>query len=123
VAAIIEKPRDERFLNNALNALNGLRAVGGINIDPVIVTGGKIETQCTYSEYGNASGEFKGIDELMRALDIVETQSLESLRSVAAEIAELDSNSYSQPLLFPIDISELEGVDVFPTCTDQNLGK
>ena len=73
VAAIIEKPRDERFLNNVLNALNGLRAVGGINIDPVIVTGGKIETVCTYSEYGNASGEFKGIDELMQALDIVET--------------------------------------------------
>jgi hypothetical protein len=73
VAAIIEKPKDERFLNNVLNALNGLRSVGGINIDPVIVTGGHIETKCTYSEYGNASGEFQGIDELLNALDIVET--------------------------------------------------
>lgn len=73
VAAIIEKPKDERFLNNVLNALNGLRSVGGINIAPVIVTGGQIETKCTYSEYGNASGEFQGIDELLNALDIVET--------------------------------------------------
>ncbi|MGH7999442.1 MAG: DUF3326 domain-containing protein [Brasilonema sp.] len=79
VAAIIEKPRDERFLNNVLNALNGLRSVAGINIDPIIVTGGHIETQCTYSEYGNASGEFKGIDELMRALDIVETSAADAV--------------------------------------------
>jgi hypothetical protein len=72
VAAIIEKPRDERFLNNILNALNGLRTVKGVNIDPVIVTSSPIETKCTYSEYGNASGQFnEGIDELMRALDIV----------------------------------------------------
>lgn len=75
IAAIIEKPRDEKFLNNVLNAINGLRAVGGINVDPVIITSRHIETQCTYSEYGNASGEFQGIDELMRALDIVETSS------------------------------------------------
>ncbi|MGB3514408.1 MAG: DUF3326 domain-containing protein [Microcoleaceae cyanobacterium] len=72
IAAIIEKPKDERFLNNVINALNGLRAVGGINIDPVVVTGGPVETACTYSQYGNASGEFKGMDELMKALDVVE---------------------------------------------------
>ncbi|MEO0843012.1 MAG: DUF3326 domain-containing protein [Cyanobacteria bacterium J06632_19] len=75
IAAIIEKPKDERFLNNVLNALNGLRAVGGINIDPVIVTGGAVETKCTYSQYGNASGELSGIDELMKALDRVENSS------------------------------------------------
>ena len=71
IAAIIEKPKDERFLNNVLNALNGLRAVGGVNIDPVVVTGGAIETACTYSQYGNASGEFKGMEELIKALDVV----------------------------------------------------
>lgn len=79
VAAIIEKPRDERFLNNVLNALNGLRTVAGVEIDPVIVTGGKIETRCTYSQYGNASGEFQGIDELMRALDVVESRGASSV--------------------------------------------
>lgn len=72
IAAIIEKPKDERFLNNVLNALNGLRAVGGINIDPVVVTSGPIETACTYSKFGNASGEFRGMDELMHALDVVD---------------------------------------------------
>lgn len=71
IAAIIEKPKDERFLNNVLNALNGLRVVGGVNIDPVVVTGGAVETACTYSQYGNASGEFKGMEELMKALDVV----------------------------------------------------
>ncbi|NET13561.1 DUF3326 domain-containing protein [Okeania sp. SIO1H2] len=76
IAAIIEKPRDERFLNNVINALNGLRAVGGINIDPVVVTGGSVETTCTYSQYGNASGEFKGMDELIKALDVVENSAV-----------------------------------------------
>ncbi len=79
IAAIIEKPKDERFLNNVLNALNGLRAVGGINIDPVIVTGGAVETKCTYSPYGNASGELSGIDELMKALDVVEKSTASSV--------------------------------------------
>lgn len=75
IAAIIERPKDERFLNNVLNALNGLRTVGGVNIDPVVVTGGQVETKCTYSEHGNASGEFKGMEELTKALDVVEKSS------------------------------------------------
>ncbi|MCH4903187.1 DUF3326 domain-containing protein [Cylindrospermopsis raciborskii CHAB3438] len=83
IAAIIEKPRDERFLNNVLNALNGLRAVGGINIDPVIVTGGAIETKCTYSQYGNASGEFKGIEELIKALDVIENSSARAVALIS----------------------------------------
>lgn len=83
IAAIIEKPTDERFLNNVLNALNGLRAVGGINIDPVIVTGGAIETKCTYSQYGNASGEFKGIEELIKALDVIENSSARAVALVS----------------------------------------
>lgn len=82
IAAIIEKPQDERFLNNVLNAINGLRAVGGINIDPVVVTGGAIETECTYSPYGNASGEFKGLEELMKALDVVENSSARAVALV-----------------------------------------
>ncbi|MEA5616808.1 DUF3326 domain-containing protein [Cronbergia sp. UHCC 0137] len=70
IGVIIEKTQ-EKFLNNILNALNALRTVGGINIDPVVVTGGQVSTKCTYSSYGHASGEFEGIDELMKALDIV----------------------------------------------------
>ncbi|MEA5554197.1 DUF3326 domain-containing protein [Anabaena cylindrica UHCC 0172] len=70
IGVIIEKTQ-EKFLNNILNALNALRTVGGINIDPVVVTGGQVSTKCTYSPYGHASGEFEGIDELMKALDIV----------------------------------------------------
>jgi hypothetical protein len=82
IAVIIEKPKDEKFLNNVINALNGLRAVAGINIDPVVVTGGSIETECTYSRYGNASGEFKGLEELIKALDVVENSSANAVALV-----------------------------------------
>ncbi|WP_375500141.1 DUF3326 domain-containing protein [uncultured Nostoc sp.] len=82
IAVIIEKPQDDKFLNNVLNALNSLRAVGGINVDPVVVTGGRIETKCTYSSYGNALGEFKGLDELMKALDVVESSSARAVALV-----------------------------------------
>jgi hypothetical protein len=70
IGVIIEKT-EEKLLNNILNALNALRSVGGINIDPVVVTGGQVRTECTFSPYGHASGKYEGIDELMRALDIV----------------------------------------------------
>ncbi|MFB2924333.1 MULTISPECIES: DUF3326 domain-containing protein [Aerosakkonema] len=73
IGVIIENHENELIINNVLNALNALRSVGGINIDPVIISGGRIETECTYSSYGHASGKFSGIDELMRALDIIET--------------------------------------------------
>ncbi len=51
IAVIIEKTQ-EKFLNNVLNAINALRTVGGININPVVVTGGQVTTKCTYSPYG-----------------------------------------------------------------------
>ncbi len=70
IGVIIEKT-EEKFLNNIFNALNALRTVGGININPVVVTGGQVRTECTFSLYGHASGNYEGIDELMRALDIV----------------------------------------------------
>jgi hypothetical protein len=70
IGVIIEQTQ-EKFLNNIFNAINALRTVRGININPVVVTGGRVRTECTYSTYGHASGEFEGIDELMKALDIV----------------------------------------------------
>ena len=73
IGVIIETHENELIINNVINALNALRSVGGVNIDPVIVTGNRIRTECTYSAYGHASGEFSGIDELMRALDVIET--------------------------------------------------
>lgn len=70
IGVIIEKT-EEKFLNNVLNALNALRTVGGININLVVVTGGPVRTECTFSPYGHASGNLEGVDELMKALDIV----------------------------------------------------
>ncbi|MEM6405978.1 MAG: DUF3326 domain-containing protein [Pseudomonadota bacterium] len=71
IGVIIERPDDERLLHNILNALNGLRTVGGINIKPCVVTGGTVRTECIYSPHGHASGNFAGMDELMLALDTV----------------------------------------------------
>lgn len=70
IGVIIEKTQ-EKFLNNILNAINGARTVAGINIEPVVVTGGPVRTECIYSPYGHASGKIEGIDHLIEALDIV----------------------------------------------------
>lgn len=48
IVVIIEKFKDERFLNNVLNVFNGLCVVGGINIDFVVVIGGFVEIECIY---------------------------------------------------------------------------
>ena len=70
IGVVIEKA-EEKYLNNVFNAINALRTVGGINIDPVVVTSGPVKTECIFSPYGHASGRFEGIDELMQALDVI----------------------------------------------------
>ncbi|MBD2605965.1 DUF3326 domain-containing protein [Scytonema hofmannii FACHB-248] len=70
IGVVIEKA-EEKYLNVVFNAINSLRTVGGINIEPVIVTGGPVSTECIFSPYGHASGRFEGIDDLMKALDVV----------------------------------------------------
>ncbi|GAX39790.1 hypothetical protein NIES4075_07490 [Tolypothrix sp. NIES-4075] len=70
IGVVIEKA-EEKYLNVVFNAINSLRTVRGINIEPVIVTGGSVSTECIFSSYGHASGKFEGIDELMKALDVV----------------------------------------------------
>lgn len=69
VGLVIEQPREERFLRNAVNAINAMRTVAGLKIDPVVVTDGPVPTACTYSRFGNASGEVGELDALYRALD------------------------------------------------------
>jgi hypothetical protein len=70
IGVVIEKA-EEKYLNVVFNAINSLRTVGGINIDPVVVTSGSVSTECIFSPYGHASGRFEGIDDLMKALDVV----------------------------------------------------
>ncbi|OPH09508.1 DUF3326 domain-containing protein [Cylindrospermopsis raciborskii] len=70
IGVIIEKC-EEKFLNGILNAINAVRTVGGINIDPVVVTSGPIKTECVFSHHGHASGKFEGIEQLMEALDVI----------------------------------------------------
>jgi Protein of unknown function (DUF3326) len=70
IGVVIEKA-EEKYLNVVFNAINALRTVGGINIEPVIVTGEPVSTECIFSPYGHASGKFEGIEDLMKALDVV----------------------------------------------------
>lgn len=70
IGVVIEKAED-KYLNVIFNAINALRTVGGINIEPVIVTSGPVSTECIFSPYGHASGRFEGIEKLMEALDVV----------------------------------------------------
>ncbi|MCM0588790.1 MAG: DUF3326 domain-containing protein [Gloeotrichia echinulata CP02] len=70
IGVIIEKTQ-EKYLNNIFNAINALRTVAGINIEPVVVTSGPVKTECIFSSYGHASGRFEGIEQLMEALDVV----------------------------------------------------
>lgn len=70
IGVVIEKA-EEKYLNVIFNAINSLRTVGGINIQPIVVTSGTVATECVFSPYGHASGRFAGIDRLMEALDVV----------------------------------------------------
>ncbi|OGG02140.1 MAG: hypothetical protein A3F83_02435 [Candidatus Glassbacteria bacterium RIFCSPLOWO2_12_FULL_58_11] len=71
IGVLIEQPREERFLNNVLNALNAQRATGGLAIDPVVVTEKSLSAECRFSEFGHASASFNRMDELVRGLDII----------------------------------------------------
>jgi hypothetical protein len=70
IGVVIEKS-EEKYLNNIFNAINAVRTVGGINIDPVVVTSGPVKTECVFSPHGHASGKFEGIEQLMEALDVI----------------------------------------------------
>jgi len=67
-----------------------MRAVGGLKIDPVIVTRSPIEAKCTYSSYGYASGEFSDLSGLKEALDKVEEAGVNSVALVSSLLLEDD---------------------------------
>ena len=74
LGVLIESPREERFMNNVLNAINAMRATGGIAVDPVVVTEKSLSARCTFSPFGHASADFSSMDELVRGLEVIESR-------------------------------------------------
>lgn len=69
VSLVVERPVDEAFRINVLNAVNAMRTVGGIEVDPVVFTG-RIETRSTFAEQGHASGSYGDLGALLRGLRV-----------------------------------------------------
>jgi len=83
VAVIIENPKEEKLLNNVINALNGMRAVAGIDISPVIITG-KFNISCNYSKYGYSTGSFEDLSSLKKALDCAKQSEAKAVAIVSS---------------------------------------
>lgn len=69
VGLLIEQPQQEATKNNVINAINAMRTVAGITVDPVILTKNPIEAHCAYSSFGQATGRYGSLDELITGID------------------------------------------------------
>ncbi|MFH1068097.1 MAG: DUF3326 domain-containing protein [Candidatus Glassbacteria bacterium] len=74
LGVLIENPREERFMNNVLNAVNAMRATGGITVDPVVVSEKSLSARCTFSPFGHASADFSSMEDLVRGLEVIESR-------------------------------------------------
>ena len=68
VGLVVEEAVDPAFERNVLNAVNAMRTVAGIEVDPVVFTG-RIQTQSVFAEHGHASGKYGDMNALLDALD------------------------------------------------------
>jgi len=92
---LIEKPVKNIFLNNVLNAINAMRTVGGLRIEPVMVTEHPIKTYCEYSQFGHAIGRYGDLDELMAGLHSMAKQGVGSVGlSTTLEVPQEIRESY-----------------------------
>jgi hypothetical protein len=68
IGVVVSKPASEKFLNNVVNAVNGMRTVAGLPISKVVVLEKDVSASSIYSDYGHASGEFPDLDPLLQRL-------------------------------------------------------
>ncbi len=69
IGVVVSKPVHEKFLNNIINAVNGMRTVAGLPISKVVVSAQSVSASSIYSNYGHASGEFPDLDALVQCFD------------------------------------------------------
>lgn len=95
VGLIVEQAVAPCFLRNVQNAINAMRTVAGIRVEPVVVTEQPIRTRCTYSDLGHATGEYGELDELFAALDRVHDSGVGALGLVTSlEVPESVRQAY-----------------------------
>jgi hypothetical protein len=69
IGVVVSQTPDEKFLNNVINAVNGMRTVAGLPISKIVVTEQEVSASSFYSNYGHASGEFSELDSLIQSFD------------------------------------------------------
>jgi Protein of unknown function (DUF3326) len=69
IGVIVSRPVHEKFLNNVINAVNGMRTVAGLPISKIVVTEQDVSASSLYSNYGHASGEFSNIESLLKCFE------------------------------------------------------
>ncbi|ODS24315.1 hypothetical protein AB835_04285 [Candidatus Endobugula sertula] len=109
VGLVVEKPREENFLRNVQNAVNAMRTVAGVDINPVVVTDKPIRTTCTFSDFGHASGEYGELDELYAGIDVVCDTAVQAVGLVTSlDVSDAVRNAYyaGQPIPNPWGAAE-----------------
>jgi hypothetical protein len=83
VGLVVEEPVQAAFGRNVLNAVNAMRTVAGIEVDPVVFTG-RIRTESRYAEHGHATGAYGDLGALLDALEHVQDAGARSIGLVSS---------------------------------------
>lgn len=83
VGLVVEEPVQAAFGRNVLNAVNAMRTVAGIEVDPVVFTG-RIRTESRYAEHGHATGAYGDLGALLDALEHVQAAGARSVGLVSS---------------------------------------
>lgn len=83
VGLVVEEPVQAAFGRNVLNAVNAMRTVAGIEVDPVVFTG-RIRTESRYAEHGHATGAYGDLGALLDALEHVQAAGARSVGVVSS---------------------------------------
>lgn len=83
VGMVIERPVNRGFRDNVLNAINAMRTVAGIDVDPVVFTG-RIATRSVFADRGHASGEYGDLGALTAAVDVAHARGARAIGVVSS---------------------------------------
>ncbi|MCH8273964.1 MAG: DUF3326 domain-containing protein [Armatimonadetes bacterium] len=69
VLVIIEKHQDERFIDAAINSVNGAIATYGMKCPAVVILDPPLDTKAIFTQTGSAAGSIEGLEGLFAVLD------------------------------------------------------
>lgn len=67
IGVLVDRPGSDELLHNVLNAIHAARSVGGLHIDPVLVSEVSLRARVFYGESGRALGEIERLDRILAA--------------------------------------------------------